>query len=434
MRRYSIMTEDTKGGTDSNAASQAEVANRFGMLPNFFCTAQSAPGLIEGLWNFAKSAYLDSPLPPLFKERLFVYLSRFCKDRYGIVRHVGFLIGRGKPAGNADSVAESVDQVIALLTRPSPDLVSLVAAFDRLRAQDETAPFPEPRSLAEADLFDALTVIFLNPERSVRARAAVRTAFGNATFEILAAYLAFIRTVHYWSETHPELPYEPDVLAAMEERADFAELLLDPRDAERGSVEDGEEQQWTRHPTESALRASEARFRLYVTTSSDVVYRMSADWSEMRQLDGQGFLADTAEPDQSWMSRYILRDDWESVQSAIDRAIRSRSLFELEHRVRRVDGAVAWTLSRAVPMLDERGEISDWLGTARDVTDRRRAEEILRANELRLRTRNLIAVTRSIFGRTMRESHSMESLESRFNERLESLARVQGLSPRSDQG
>jgi len=60
----------------------AEVRSRFGVLPNFFCTAASAPGLIEELWGFAKSAYLNSPLPSLFKERLFVQLSRFCDTRY----------------------------------------------------------------------------------------------------------------------------------------------------------------------------------------------------------------------------------------------------------------------------------------------------------------------------------------------------------------
>ena len=81
-----------------------EVADRFGVLPNFFCSADAAPGLVEELWKFAKSAYLDSPLPSVFKERLFVHLSRFCEIRYCIVRHVGFLIGQGRPAGDATNV------------------------------------------------------------------------------------------------------------------------------------------------------------------------------------------------------------------------------------------------------------------------------------------------------------------------------------------
>jgi hypothetical protein len=52
-----------------------------------------APEIVERLWDFAKSAYLDSPIPSLFKERLFVFLSRFCQVRYCIVRHCGFLVG-----------------------------------------------------------------------------------------------------------------------------------------------------------------------------------------------------------------------------------------------------------------------------------------------------------------------------------------------------
>jgi hypothetical protein len=59
----------------ANTAFRHEVADRFGVLPNFFCSADAAPGLIEELWKFARSAYLDSPLPSLFKERLFVHLS-----------------------------------------------------------------------------------------------------------------------------------------------------------------------------------------------------------------------------------------------------------------------------------------------------------------------------------------------------------------------
>ena len=102
-----------------------EVTDRFGVLPNFFCSADAAPGLIEELWKIAKSAYLDSPLPSLFKERLFVYLSRFCEVRYCLVRHVGFLIGQGRPAGDAAAGVEPVEQVIEMLLRPVPQGVGL---------------------------------------------------------------------------------------------------------------------------------------------------------------------------------------------------------------------------------------------------------------------------------------------------------------------
>src|SRR5215510_5969798 len=113
---------------DTPRAAEAfgkEVADRFGVLPNFFCSAPAAPCPIEELWTFAKSAYLDSPLPSLFKERLFVHLSRFCEVRYSIVRHVGFLIGEGRPAGDATARPHSLEQALRLLRRPVPDAAAL---------------------------------------------------------------------------------------------------------------------------------------------------------------------------------------------------------------------------------------------------------------------------------------------------------------------
>ena len=137
---------------------------------------------------------------------------------------------------------------------------------------------------------------------------------------------------------------------------------------------------------ERALRDSEERFRAFVNAGSDVVYRMSPDWSLMRQLDGRGFLADTAAPSGTWMSNYILADDQPMVKAAIEHAIRHRTIFELTHRVRLVDGGVGWTFSRATPILGDYGEIVEWLGSASDVTERKRAEVALRESEERFRS------------------------------------------------
>ncbi|WP_155905071.1 PAS domain-containing protein [Methylopila sp. M107] len=139
---------------------------------------------------------------------------------------------------------------------------------------------------------------------------------------------------------------------------------------------------------ESAARLveSEARFRASVTASSDVVYRMSPDWSEMRQLDGRGFLADTATVSSEWLGRYIDAEDQPVVLAAIDKAIRERSVFELEHRVKAVDGGLRWTLSRAVPIFDEAGELREWMGSAIDVTDRKLSQKALEDSETRYRT------------------------------------------------
>ena len=137
---------------------------------------------------------------------------------------------------------------------------------------------------------------------------------------------------------------------------------------------------------ETALRDSEQRFRAFVTATSDVVYRMSPDWSEMRQLDGRGFLSDTAEPTGSWMDGYIPSDDQPAVREAIEQAILTGMPFELEHKVIRADGTAGWTASRAVPIRGADGQINEWLGAAADVTARKQTQKALRESEEEYRT------------------------------------------------
>ena len=129
---------------------------------------------------------------------------------------------------------------------------------------------------------------------------------------------------------------------------------------------------------DASLRASEQRFRAFVTASADAIYRMSSDWSEMCELDGRGFLADAVRPTAAWMEHYIPPEDQPAVRAAIDAAIRAKAKFELEHRVVRSDGTFGWTASRAVPILNEHGDIKEWLGTATDISPRREADERFR--------------------------------------------------------
>ena len=106
--------------SDKQSEFQCEVASRFGLVPNFFSSAPDAPEIIERLWEFAKAGYLDNPIPSLFKERLFVYLSRFCEVRYCITRHCAFLVGRGHASGDPSVAVQSVEQAIRLLKTPAP--------------------------------------------------------------------------------------------------------------------------------------------------------------------------------------------------------------------------------------------------------------------------------------------------------------------------
>ena len=206
------------------------VTRRFGLAPNFFMSAPDAPEIVEKLWDFATSAYLDNPIPSLFKERLFVFLSRFCQVRYCIVRHCGFLVGYGHSSGDASAAPQTIEQAIKLLKILPPWRRQLDPIYERLAAFKTPIDWPEPGSDVEDCIFAASTLIFVDPSKSQRAQQALRQALGGKRLEYLLALLTFIRAAHYWTMVHPGLEIEDDVREMMSAHKELAFLLLQDPD------------------------------------------------------------------------------------------------------------------------------------------------------------------------------------------------------------
>ena len=200
------------------------------------------------------------------------------------------------------------------------------------------------------------------------------------------------------------------------------DAVTDPMALPRGTWQD----------TVAALKESEERFRAFVTASSDVVYRMSADWLEMRHLEGKDFIPTTVEPDQTWLTKYIHPDDQPEVTATIERAIRTKSIFELEHRVLRVDGTLGWTFSRAIPLFDKSGEILEWFGAASDVTQRKRHEQHQRMllDELNHRVKNTLATVQSMAKQTLRNASNLNESREAFDARLIALSKAHNVLTR----
>lgn len=129
------------------------------------------------------------------------------------------------------------------------------------------------------------------------------------------------------------------------------------------------------HRAEQSIRESDRRLRALMATNSDVVYRMSANWSEMQQVDGHGVLSGTERRNSDWLREDVYPDDQPKVLAALQHCIGAKTTYRVEHRVCRADGSLGWTLFRAVPLLDENGTIQEWLGAASDITVRKQDEE-----------------------------------------------------------
>jgi hypothetical protein len=153
----------------------AAVEQRFGVLPNFFRLAPENPEITANLWGFARFAYLDNPLPSLFKERLFVHLSRFCEVRYCIARHVGFLVGFGRPSGDERCLAQTIEKVVPLLLRPFPRGDEIEPFLARCAAADPLlAAMPDPDSAMEQAIFACTAHVFLRTPQAPQCLAALQ--------------------------------------------------------------------------------------------------------------------------------------------------------------------------------------------------------------------------------------------------------------------
>lgn len=129
----------------------------------------------------------------------------------------------------------------------------------------------------------------------------------------------------------------------------------------------------------ATLSRSEERFRSLTHALSQVVwtadaqgrvYADSPSWRAFtgqereRLLDGKYGWLECVHPEDR--SRTLLT--WKE-------AVRTRGVFELEHRLRRSDGKYRYMAVRGVPVIGDRGRVREWVGIHMDVTEQRRSEQ-----------------------------------------------------------
>ena len=206
-------------------ACRREAGMCFGVIPNLFNPAWSAPGAMAALWAYARTAYINNPLPAITKERIFVYLSRMAPAPYSLARHVGFLAGRGKPAGNASAQPQNIDDVIALLQIPLPDQQSAEEALQRFQQFVPLHELPEPGSPLEADMLQLLGIIYTLPQHAHRVRESLKQSLTDTDTQWITALLSYIHAEHCHAAAQNELNFEPDLQDLFEQKPELAILI-----------------------------------------------------------------------------------------------------------------------------------------------------------------------------------------------------------------
>ncbi|OYD95221.1 diguanylate cyclase [Nostoc sp. 'Peltigera membranacea cyanobiont' 210A] len=132
-----------------------------------------------------------------------------------------------------------------------------------------------------------------------------------------------------------------------------------------------------------ALRDSEARYRSLAEASASIVWR-AAPWGNVVDEipTWQAFTGQSLEQYKGWGWVEALHpEDRSSMVEIWQQAFPTRSVAVAEYRVLRHDGEYRYMNIRGVPILDEIGEIREWVGMCVDITERKQAEAKLRESE-----------------------------------------------------
>jgi PAS domain S-box-containing protein len=184
------------------------------------------------------------------------------------------------------------------------------------------------------------------------------------------------------------------------ERAESEQRLLESEDHYRHTVEFNPQVTWTALPDGQLNRVSR-RWMSWTGTSGT-----GSSWAEGLDPD------DRPRSFQLW-----------------GHCVATGEPYDIEHRVKMVDGSYRWARSRASPRYASDGSICLWYGSTEDIHEQKLGEERLRLliNELNHRVKNTLATVQAIAFQTLKGDISLDEARARFEARLLALSRAHNL-------
>jgi PAS domain S-box-containing protein len=189
-----------------------------------------------------------------------------------------------------------------------------------------------------------------------------------------------LRGYHSGAMDYVPVPVVPEILRA--KVSVFLDLYRKTRRLERLN----EELERRVAERTADLQESERQYRLLADTGPHLTWTMRPahdliEFTSRRFEEFTGVKAGELEA-ADW-TKVVHPDDLPSVLAAIAEPVRRGEPYEVELRVRRQDGEYRRMVARAIPVRDDKGTLTKWVGTTTDIHDRWLATEALQEADRR---------------------------------------------------
>ena len=183
-----------------------------------------------------------------------------------------------------------------------------------------------------------------------------------------------------------------------------------------------------RKASEEALASSEAGFRALADSMPQMVWSTRADgfhdYYNARWYEFTGMQPGTTDGE-GWNGMFH-PDDQERAWAQWRHCLATGDPYQIEYRLRHHTGAYRWTLGRALPVRDARGQISRWFGTCTDIHESRLAaeEREIIAQELSHRIKNIFSVLTGIIALSARSYPDVKPFADQLRSRIAAMGKA----------
>jgi nitrogen fixation negative regulator NifL len=150
---------------------------------------------------------------------------------------------------------------------------------------------------------------------------------------------------------------------------------------------------------EAALRKSEEQYRSLVIATTQIVWQTNASGEVMEDIPMWRSYTGQSVQDlqgQGWINA-LHPDDRERTAEIWAQAVATKTLYDTEYRIRSHTGEYGYFAVRGVPIKDKDGNISGWIGTCTNITEKKNYEnQLLQAEKHAVIGRMVGSVTHEI--------------------------------------